>query len=581
MTSPTPRRFVIAGAAVLAASAPCLARGPVAATPTVASPLRVAPAPAPPGVTALDLDPAAYAAVRGLDGLVMTGFALDAATRVDLVLERFDVLSAGARVVLGSPDGDVELPRPDVALFRGRVANDPGSSVFLAISPHGTNGFIDAADGRHVVSAGRAGRGGPVIYNLDAIAPGTVRFRGFDCGVDALEAPPAGPRADAGPPGPGGAPRALLAGGGGSCGIARIAVETDWEFTFELFDGDTDASSTYVLELMAAISEIYLRDVATSLEVSFLRVYDNPGDPWTQSNIFDQLEEFQDYYNNNEGGTPRDTAHFMTSRQLSGAGGVAYLPGLCQGDEAYGLSAYMDGFFPYPLEDGNAFNWDVVVVAHELGHNFGAPHTHDMVPPIDQCGFLVCDNADQGTIMSYCHICDPGLENINLRFHERIIDEQMVPYLTGDLPCELSADPPGIIQSPQGTTACVGEPAVFTVVATGGPVYQWRKDGTDIPGATAATYVIAAVTLADTGLYDVVVSNSCGEATSAGASLAVLVECCPWDIANNDNFVGVDDFLLLFALWGQPAAGPPDFDNDGVVDVDDLLDLFAHWGSCG
>jgi len=79
-----------------------------------------------------------------------------------------------------------------------------------------------------------------------------------------------------------------------------------------------------------------------------------------------------------------------------------------------------------------------------------------------------------------------------------------------------------ITQSPRNAGACVGEPATFTVVAEGPDLtYQWRKNGEDIADATADVYTIEAVTLADAGAYDVVVSNPCLTVTSAAATLIV------------------------------------------------------------
>jgi hypothetical protein len=68
-----------------------------------------------------------------------------------------------------------------------------------------------------------------------------------------------------------------------------------------------------------------------------------------------------------------------------------------------------------------------------------------------------------------------------------------------------------------------GQAASFTVSATGGGTlaYQWRKGGTAISGATAATYSIAATSTSDAGSYDVIVSNSAGSVTSAAATLTV------------------------------------------------------------
>jgi len=83
--------------------------------------------------------------------------------------------------------------------------------------------------------------------------------------------------------------------------------------------------------------------------------------------------------------------------------------------------------------------------------------------------------------------------------------------------------PPSITAHPAAQTVRVGEQATFTVAATGtAPLtYQWKRDGVDIAGAARASHTIAAAALADAGAYTVVVTNACGEVTSAAATLTV------------------------------------------------------------
>jgi DNA/RNA endonuclease G (NUC1) len=84
--------------------------------------------------------------------------------------------------------------------------------------------------------------------------------------------------------------------------------------------------------------------------------------------------------------------------------------------------------------------------------------------------------------------------------------------------------PPAITTAPAAQGIAVGNSATFTVAASGtAPFsYQWRKGGSPIAGATGAALVVANATYADSGVYDVVVTNSAGSATSIGATLAVV-----------------------------------------------------------
>ena len=83
--------------------------------------------------------------------------------------------------------------------------------------------------------------------------------------------------------------------------------------------------------------------------------------------------------------------------------------------------------------------------------------------------------------------------------------------------------PPLVVTQPLSQTVNAGSAVTFTVVANGtAPLtYQWRKNGSEIAGATAATLNLANVQAADAGVYSVVVGNGGGSATSAGATLTV------------------------------------------------------------
>ncbi len=82
---------------------------------------------------------------------------------------------------------------------------------------------------------------------------------------------------------------------------------------------------------------------------------------------------------------------------------------------------------------------------------------------------------------------------------------------------------PTIGTQPASQTVNVGANVTFTVTATGdpAPTYQWRKDGTNIGGATAASFSVNNVAATDAGSYTVVVSNSEGSVTSSAAVLTV------------------------------------------------------------
>ncbi len=118
-----------------------------------------------------------------------------------------------------------------------------------------------------------------------------------------------------------------------------------------------------------------------------------------------------------------------------------------------------------------------------------------------------CDDGDAGVNPLADEVCD-GIDN-NC---DGNTDENAGPVIT---------------QDPVGLTAYVGDTVQFSVAQTGGTTYQWRKNGVNINGATGPTYQIVNIKQYNAATYSVIVSNGCGQATSAGAVLTVQTPIAP------------------------------------------------------
>ena len=80
---------------------------------------------------------------------------------------------------------------------------------------------------------------------------------------------------------------------------------------------------------------------------------------------------------------------------------------------------------------------------------------------------------------------------------------------------------PVITQQPSSQTINEGGNINLEVAATGATGYQWKKDGSDIPSATEATYSKSGALPADAGSYTCVVTGAGGSVTSSPATVVV------------------------------------------------------------
>jgi len=197
----------------------------------------------------------------------------------------------------------------------------------------------------------------------------------------------------------------------------NIHIEADYDFYLDM--GSSVASTTnYVNALMAQVAILYANE-SISIVVSYINVWTNTSPYDAASNDLSiMLDELRLY---GWGQSNGNLVHLITT---IGGGGIAYLDVLCNTQYNVGVSNIFTNFSNVPT-----YSWDVEVVAHELGHNHGSPHTHSCSwngnnTAIDDCGYNYSGGTDgcdgptpaSGTIMSYCHLIGGVGINFNLGF---------------------------------------------------------------------------------------------------------------------------------------------------------------------
>ncbi|MFN0156602.1 MAG: carbohydrate binding domain-containing protein [Bacteroidota bacterium] len=86
-------------------------------------------------------------------------------------------------------------------------------------------------------------------------------------------------------------------------------------------------------------------------------------------------------------------------------------------------------------------------------------------------------------------------------------------------------EPPLVSAQPLSQTVNAGQPAIFSIVATGPGLlgYQWERSGVNIGGATSSSYSLPSTSFSDNGsVFRCVVSNIVGSDTSNPATLTVI-----------------------------------------------------------
>ena len=300
----------------------------------------------------------------------------------DLRLEPNDrFLSAAANSVL--PAG--------VGIYRGSLANNPASWVRIVMFEGLPRGFI--WDGQQLYSVEAPGDSiveatSSIIYRLADIyiEPGSMT-----CGSKSLS-------------GNGSATYSMLVGelnaaaarAPGAVSAIDIGTVADFSFTNGM-GGDTDAAVA-IVDRMNRVDGIFSQEIGVQINVPEIDTYSDSGlDPFgPETDPGDLLDQLTSYRQNTPAQNTLGLTHLWTGRDLDGSTvGIAYNGVLCRNSVGAGLS-----------EGNGSASFDSLVAAHEIGHNFGAPHDGD---PDKACAsepetFIMAPMINGSTEFSQCTI---------------------------------------------------------------------------------------------------------------------------------------------------------------------------------
>jgi len=275
--------------------------------------------------------------------------------------KRFELqLEPNARLRGAVPPG-----RGDLVALEGRINGLPNSWVRITRTRHGLSGIV--SDGRELYAVEPAQQvaafadaaltppeSGTVVYRLEDML---VDEGAMSCGV-AAAAEPAN------------ALQFYESVGTELTALAAVAVDKQLDVAmiadYELFLAYGSATADFLVARMNVVDGIFAAQAGLRVRVGSIRIHETPQDPFTASLADDLLRQVAEARRLTPISQRLALTHLMTGRELDETTvGIAYLDAICSGSSA-SLTEAKFGKLSSMLVS--------LVAAHEIGHNFGAPH---------------------------------------------------------------------------------------------------------------------------------------------------------------------------------------------------------------
>lgn len=192
-----------------------------------------------------------------------------------------------------------------------------------------------------------------------------------------------------------------------TCKVVEVYFEADYRMFLD--NGSSEDETMDFVSAMFNVVALLYDNEGIIVKISKTRVWTTQ-DSYPSSSSTSALYSFRSKLGGQFDG---NIAHLLSTVPANN-GGVAYVGVLCAKNYGVAYSNIRNTFKQFPT-----YSWTVEVVAHEMGHNFGSPHTQSCDwpgGPIDGCvpseGGCPRGPAPNGggTIMSYCHLTNYGID---------------------------------------------------------------------------------------------------------------------------------------------------------------------------
>ncbi|MDJ0708998.1 MAG: M12 family metallo-peptidase [Woeseiaceae bacterium] len=291
------------------------------------------------------------------------------AARFNAFGKRFDVSLAPNQNILSLAVR--ERLAEGISVYRGSVDGMANSWVRLVVADGMPRGLLWDGAEMYAIEPIADGGGAAHMFRLSdmQIPQGTMTCAHADAPTSASELLTAVSK-EIGP--------SVVAAAGANSSL-DLAVIADFEFA-SAKGGDTQ---TALVTRINNVDGIFSEQLGVQINLARTDIFASPNDPFTdESDGGRLLDELAEYRSANANQRANGLTHLFTGRDLDGSTvGVAFTGALCRNAAGAGLT-----------QGTHSDNLDSLIAAHEIGHNFGAPH--------DGTSGSACEGTSQDFLMA-------------------------------------------------------------------------------------------------------------------------------------------------------------------------------------